>query len=119
MATAKKQAKEASPAFQGMTPPEIKDDEALKRYPTLMAYLLPIVREGVTTRPSATLTIVLRGSVYKVTLRCPGEGYETSWLTDTIVDLFKRLEAFLSSGKVLWEDTYAKKKALDKLVDGE
>ena len=79
-----------------------QDAAAEDEWPTLMAVLLPVWKEGKCRRQAGSLRLRIVGGYFLVTVHCPTEGMECTMTTDTLVNLLPQLETFLQSGASEW-----------------
>jgi hypothetical protein len=113
---------EFSPILLGKVGLSPHDDHAVQAFPTLMSLLLPRYddRKRLTREPGI-ITLRVDGSLYRITLVCPTDGYQTLLETDTVVEILEQLELHVTSGKATWVPTWDSKKRagqqLRKLLD--
>jgi hypothetical protein len=90
------------------------DEEGGKRYPQLSDLLTPRIKDGRLVRQAGVMSVTVEGGAVRVTIRCEEEGLQCVGTFDTLHDLLKRVESFVTSQHAVWTLTYNAKKKLDK-----
>lgn len=113
---------EYSPVLLGKVGLSPHDEEANALFPTLMQVLLPRYnRKKQLTREAGSISVRVDGSLFRCTIYAPTDGVQTTYDTDTLVNLLEQLEEHVSNPKTSWSLTYDKKRkaghALKKLLE--
>jgi hypothetical protein len=86
------------------------DPEDKKALPNVADLLCPRWKDGTLVRQAGRLTIKPDGAAWRVSIECPTEGLQTSFLVDSLHNLFSDAEKFLSQGKAHWALTWTRQK---------
>lgn len=96
----------------------LPDDEGGKAlFPLLFDLLTPRWKEGVVTRQPGRLSLKPDGSSWRISIECPTEGLQTSFIVNSLESAFMEAECLIESGKAHWGLTWQKQKKNLPVVD--
>jgi len=109
---------ERARCLENLTLDSFQDSVGKEKYPILHDLLSPRWVENRMTRQGARLTVKVDGGCVRVSIECPTEGVQTSFMLDTLNDLSKSIELHLAAGDVRWGLTWARLKKNLPTIDG-
>jgi hypothetical protein len=97
------------------------DQPGLKAFPTLYELLSPSWIDGKLVREGGRLSIKSDGPSFRVSIECPSEGVQTSFIVESLDKIMENSEKILSQGQMHWGLTWSRQKknlqALDNAIE--
>ena len=97
------------------------DKEDLKATPGLHELLVPIWRANVLVRQPGRMTIKPDGSAWRVSIECPTEMLQTSFVVDSLRNLMQDVEKIVTQSLCHWGPTWERQKkykpSLESLIE--
>lgn len=93
------------------------DPVGLEAYPTLYELLSPSWIDGKLVREGGRMTVKSDGPAFRVSIECPSEGVQTSFIVESLDKLMENAEKILSQGHMHWGLTWSRQKKNLQAID--
>ncbi len=86
------------------------DKDGIKAYPNLYDLLVPKWDGSVCTRQAGRLSVKPDGGAWRVSIECPTEGLQTSFVVDNLTNLLADAEKIVTQSQCHWALTWSRRK---------